>query len=103
MKNLAIARRYAKALLMIGKEDGQTETYKEELSLASFQSLSISDITPDVIRGFKAYRRWLRDMKKQHFLEDLFLKLYYTIHVQMNIYLLKNRRQYCVFVGSKPE
>ena len=32
MKNLAIARRYAKALLMIGKEDGQTETYKEELN-----------------------------------------------------------------------
>jgi len=32
VKNLAIARRYAKALLMIGKEDGQTETYKEELS-----------------------------------------------------------------------
>ncbi|MEN8245416.1 MAG: ATP synthase F1 subunit delta [Thermodesulfobacteriota bacterium] len=32
MKNLAIARRYAKALLMIGKEDGQTETYREELS-----------------------------------------------------------------------
>ena len=32
MKNLAIARRYAKALLMIGKEDGQTETYREELN-----------------------------------------------------------------------
>ena len=32
MKNIAIARRYAKALLMIGKEDGQTETYREELS-----------------------------------------------------------------------
>ena len=32
MKNLAIARRYAKALLTIGKEDGQTETYREELS-----------------------------------------------------------------------
>jgi F-type H+-transporting ATPase subunit delta len=31
VKNLAIARRYAKALLMIGKEDGQTETYREEL------------------------------------------------------------------------
>lgn len=31
MKNLAIARRYAKALLLIGKEDGQAETYKEEL------------------------------------------------------------------------
>ena len=32
MKNLAIARRYAKALLLIGKEDGQAETYREELS-----------------------------------------------------------------------
>lgn len=31
MKNLTIARRYAKALLIIGKEDGQAETYGEEL------------------------------------------------------------------------
>ena len=32
MKNLVIARRYAKALLLIGKEDGNTETYREELA-----------------------------------------------------------------------
>jgi F-type H+-transporting ATPase subunit delta len=31
VKNLAIARRYAKALLLIGKADGQAETYREEL------------------------------------------------------------------------
>ena len=31
MKNLAVARRYAKALIIIGKEDGQTETYRQEL------------------------------------------------------------------------
>ena len=31
MKNLSIARRYAKALLLIGKEDGKAESYKEEL------------------------------------------------------------------------
>ena len=31
MRNLAIARRYAKALLLIGKEDGRVETYREEL------------------------------------------------------------------------
>ena len=31
MKNLAIARRYAKALLLIGKEDGRTEAYRAEL------------------------------------------------------------------------
>ena len=32
MKNLAIARRYAKALLLIGKEDGGTENYRQELN-----------------------------------------------------------------------
>ena len=31
MKNLAIARRYAKALMLIGKADGNAETYKDEL------------------------------------------------------------------------
>ena len=31
MKNLAIARRYAKALLLIGKDDGQIDTYRKEL------------------------------------------------------------------------
>lgn len=31
MKNLTVARRYAKALLIIGKEDGQAETYRDEL------------------------------------------------------------------------
>jgi len=32
MKNLAVARRYAKALLLISKDDGQTDSYREELS-----------------------------------------------------------------------
>jgi len=31
VKNLAIARRYAKALLLIAKEDGNTESYRQEL------------------------------------------------------------------------
>ena len=35
MKNLKVARRYAKALLIIGKEDDKAETYKEELDLFS--------------------------------------------------------------------
>ncbi len=32
MKNLAVARRYAKALLLIGKENGQTDAYRDELN-----------------------------------------------------------------------
>ena len=41
MKNLKIARRYAKALLLIGKEDGQADAYREELDAFS-QMLSAS-------------------------------------------------------------
>jgi len=37
VKNLAVARRYAKALLLIGKEDGQAELYREQLG--EFSSL----------------------------------------------------------------
>lgn len=32
MKSSAVARRYAKALLLIGKEDGNAERYREELA-----------------------------------------------------------------------
>lgn len=35
MKNLAVARRYAKALMLIGKSDGQAETYRKELHTIS--------------------------------------------------------------------
>jgi len=32
MKNLAVSRRYAKALILIGQEDGQAEGYNDELA-----------------------------------------------------------------------
>lgn len=79
------------------------ESYQKELAGINFQELSISDITPEVIRGFGCYRRWLSDMEKRHIMEDMILKLYYTVHVRLNMYLLRTRRQYCVIVGKKPE
>jgi ubiquinone/menaquinone biosynthesis C-methylase UbiE len=79
------------------------ESYKQELPASNLQVHSISDITPDTIRGFSCYRRWIREMDRQQLVEAMILKLYYTIHARLNIYLLKTRRQYCVFVGKKPE
>ncbi len=78
------------------------ETYQRELPGAKLEALSFSDITPDVIRSFRSYRSWMSGLKRQHFLEGLMLKIYYTIHVQLNIYLLRTRRQYCVIAGNKP-
>lgn len=79
------------------------ESYQRELPEANFQALSFSDITQEVIRGFSCYRRWLREMERRHFVEDMILKVYYTIHVRLNMYLLRTRRQYCVIAGKKPD
>jgi ubiquinone/menaquinone biosynthesis C-methylase UbiE len=77
-------------------------SYLVELPKAGLHHAGTTDITQEVIRGFACYRRWLREMEKGHFLDGLMLKIYYTIHTRINMYLLRNRQQYCVFVGSKP-
>ena len=78
------------------------ESYESELEQSNFKSIRILDITPEIIEGFRGYRKWLREMESRHFLEDMVLKLYYTIHTRINMYLLKTRRKYCVVVGVKP-
>jgi ubiquinone/menaquinone biosynthesis C-methylase UbiE len=75
--------------------------YEAALRSEKFENVIYSDITSQVIRGFRNYRNWFREMKHKHFLEDLFMKLYYTIHVRVNVYLLRTNRQYCVMVGRK--
>ncbi len=76
-------------------------SYETELPSANIHIVKVSDITPQVIRGFRSYRKWLRQMKRRHFMEDLLMKLYYTVHARLNIYLLRTSRKYCVFVGEK--
>ncbi|MFO7752530.1 MAG: ATP synthase F1 subunit delta [Desulfobacteraceae bacterium] len=44
MKNLAVSRRYAKALLLIGKEDGKAEDYRKELG----EVVSLMDGSPEL-------------------------------------------------------
>jgi ubiquinone/menaquinone biosynthesis C-methylase UbiE len=77
------------------------ERYNRELPMAEIQILKVSDITPGVIRGFRNYRRWITEMERRRFLEDSLMKIYYTIHARLNIYLLRRTRQYCVFLGRK--
>lgn len=77
--------------------------YQKELHRVNLNIHRTSDITPGVVRSFANYRQWLRDMKKSNFIEDGLLKLYYTINVRLNIYLLRKRRQYCVIMGEKPD
>lgn len=77
--------------------------YEEELDRAALQVEKLDDITKQVIRGFQNYRFWLKNMQKGGFLQDQFLKLFYTINVELNIRLLKKRRDYVVITGVRPE
>ena len=62
-----------------------------------------TDITEKVIKGFRNYPYWLKNLKKGGFLNDLLFRLFYRINIRLNIYLLKKHRQYYVFAGIKPD
>ena len=62
MKNLAIARRYAKALLLIGKEDGQADGYRDELSAVArliAEDQSLEQVLSNPLHDAAARRRVL--------------------------------------------
>ncbi|MDL2285844.1 ATP synthase F1 subunit delta [Desulfococcaceae bacterium OttesenSCG-928-F15] len=58
MKNLALSRRYAKALLLIGKESGNVDAYREELASVvgvfrendEFRSILSNPLYPYLVR-----------------------------------------------------
>ena len=75
--------------------------YETELAKAKLKITRFEDITSGVTDGFRNYRTWLRNMKKGSFLENQFYILFYTINVRLNIYLLRTKRQYCIFSGTK--
>jgi F-type H+-transporting ATPase subunit delta len=83
VKNLAIARRYAKALLLIGKEDGQTELYREELGnfadlIKSTESLesAISNPLYDIESRRKILQVLIEKLEVSRVMESFLLLLF---------------------------
>jgi F-type H+-transporting ATPase subunit delta len=62
VKNLAIARRYAKALLLIGKEDGKTDQYRREL-----EGIANLMVTQKILAGTIANPLYNADERKKVF------------------------------------
>jgi ubiquinone/menaquinone biosynthesis C-methylase UbiE len=77
-------------------------SYESGLAVANLPILSFTDITDKVIEGFQQYRYWMKTMEKGRYIEDLLLKLFYTINARLNIRLLRKRQLYAVFAGQKP-
>ena len=76
--------------------------YEAELDFSLLDMVRSIDITKEVIRGFNNYRGWIREMKKSGFIRDLLFRIFYIINIQWILYCLRRRREYFVFVGTKP-
>jgi hypothetical protein len=61
------------------------------------------DITRPVIRGFRGYRKWIREIEPEGFVKDLFYSIFYIINVKLILILFRFRRKYMVFAGIKPQ
>ncbi len=81
----------------------QKYQYDTGLTEANLKVDHSEDITEDVIKGFKNWPTWLRQMKKVNFFNDTLFKFYYRIYLMWTLFVLRNRRQYYVFMGSRPE
>ena len=59
------------------------------------------NITPNIIKGYKGYGRWLKRKQFNNVFSFLLFNLFIFIQVKTNLTLLNNRRKYCIFVGTK--
>ena len=78
------------------------DTYLEKIHDSNLSLTAREDITHKVIKGFRNYRNYFRNMKQQGFINDLVFRFFYWVNIQLNIYLLRKKRYYYVFSGIKP-
>lgn len=97
-KKRGLGKRWKKKMVL---HHWDQQKYEDELAAANLTVIRNEDITNRVIEGFGNYKRWLKQMKKGNFLEDQFYKLFYIINAKLNIFLLRTKRQYYIFSGTK--
>lgn len=73
------------------------EGFKESELVVNYEE----DITLKVQKGWSMYHKWLPKIKRKDFFENIIFRIFYYINVKMNVYFLKNRQEYLIFVGQK--
>lgn len=76
------------------------ERYNEELGKSELVTIHNVDITEEVKKGWSMYRKWLPDIKRRSFFQNVAFRLFYVINVRINMHLMK-KQQYQVFTGYK--
>jgi ubiquinone/menaquinone biosynthesis C-methylase UbiE len=76
--------------------------YDEEFQKSDLEIKRSEDISHRVKKGWSLYRNWLPKIKMKSFFQDVAFRIFYVINVRLNIYFLRKRQQYLVYVGYKP-
>lgn len=78
------------------------EQYEEEFLKSELVINNHEDITHRVIKGWSNYQKWIPKIKRELFLQNVMYKIFYIINAKLNIYFLRSRQQYVIYVGCKP-
>ncbi len=81
----------------------ERENYEEEFKQLNLINNYFEDITDRIIKAYSLYKNWLPKIKIQTFIHDIALRIFYHINVKVNVYLLRKKQLYCIYVGYKPD
>ena len=73
--------------------------YEEEFLKSELEINYREDITQQVIKGWSIYRNWIPKIRREMFLQNVAYRIFYIINARLNIYFLRNRQQYFIYVG----
>ena len=78
------------------------EKYDEEFQRSELVINHSEDITHKVRKGWSMYHNWLPEIKKETFFQCLAFRIFYVINIRLNMFFLRTRQQYFIYVGYKP-
>jgi SAM-dependent methyltransferase len=79
------------------------KNYDEEFLKSGLWIDYDEDITHQVKKGWNMYPNWVPKLRRGFLLQDVAFRLFYVINARINIYLLRTRQQYLIYVGCKPD
>ncbi|MBN2480300.1 MAG: class I SAM-dependent methyltransferase [Bacteroidales bacterium] len=77
------------------------DQYKTTFLKTGLQIGKTDNITRAIIKGYKGYLKWIRMNECNSIFAYTLFQLFLLIQVNMNLILLKHRRQYLIFAGRK--
>ena len=75
--------------------------YKKAFENSNLQMDIMEDMTENIIKGFRNDKNYFRNISNSNKAQKLAFNIFFKINIILNTYLLKNKRKYYLFVGSK--